>query len=141
MLSFEDVNAIGQLIDTSFGYSSTGEKRYQVPAGRSIKSNLSGETGKDQLIVKYVTVVTLNEPERGLMDPKNPIAREAERESVKLVNDYVSSLKKSFKEATDKSLKLKEVESQDSVELVSYNQYNPVRRVYYRRNTVYDVSV
>jgi hypothetical protein len=141
MLSFEDVNAIGQLIDTSFGYSSTGEKRYQVPAGRSIKSNLSGETGKDQLIVKYVTVVTLNEPERGLMDPKNPIAREAERESVKLVNDYVSSLKKSFKEATEKSLVLKEVESQDSVELVSYNQYNPVRRVYYRRNTVYDVSV
>ena len=141
MLSFEDVNAIGQLIDPSFGYSSTGEKRYQVPAGRSIKSNLSGETGKDQLIVKYVTVVTLNEPERGLMDPKNPIAREAERESVKLVNDYVSSLKKSFKEATEKSLVLKEVESQDSVELVSYNQYNPVRRVYYRRNTVYDVSV
>ena len=141
MLSFEDVNAIGQLIDTSFGYSSTGEQRYQVPAGRSIKSNLSGETGKDQLIVKYVTVVTLNEPERGLMDPKNPIAREVERESIKLVSDYVSSLKKSFKEATEKSLVLKEVESQDSVELVSYNQYNPVRRVYYRRNTVYDVSV
>ena len=141
MLSFEDVNAIGQLIDTSFGYSSAGEKRYQVPAGRSIKSNLSGETGKDQLIVKYVTVVTLNEPERGLMDPKNPLAREAERESIKLTSDYIDSLKKSFKEATDKSLKLKEVESQDSVELVSYNQYNPVRRVYYRRNTVYNVSV
>ena len=57
MLSFEDVNVLGQLIDTSFGYSSTGEEKYQVPAGRSIKSHISGETGEDRLIVKFTTVV------------------------------------------------------------------------------------
>ena len=59
MLSVEQVNAIGQLIDTSFGYSSTGETGYQVPAGRSIKSNLSGESGEDQLIVKFVTIINI----------------------------------------------------------------------------------
>jgi len=141
MLSSEDVNSIGQLIDTSFGYSSTGEKTFQVPAGRSIKCNLSGESGEDRLIVKFVTVITLHESERNLLDPKNPAARDAERESAKIIKDYIDSLKKSYREVMDKSLKLKEVSSTDSVELVNYNIFSPVRKVYYRRNMVYDVSV
>jgi|TARA_R110000744_G_scaffold268479_2_gene382030 hypothetical protein len=141
MLSSEDVNAIGQLIDTSFGYSSTGEKTFQVPAGRAIKCHLSGESGEDRLVVKFVTVITLHENERNLLDPKNPASRQAERESVKMTKDYVDSLKKSYRSAMEKSLKLKEVSSTDSVELVSHNIYSPVRQVYYRRNTVYDVSV
>ncbi len=141
MLSSEDVNAIGQLIDTTFGYSSTGEKTFQVPAGRSITCKLSGESGEDNLVVKFVTVITLHESERNLLDPKNAAAREAERESVKMTKDYVDSLKKSYREAVDKTLKLKETSSTDSIELVNYNIYSPVRKVYYRRNTVYNVSV
>ena len=141
MLSSQDVNAIGQLIDTSFGYSSTGEKKYQVPAGRSIKAHLSGESGKDQLVVKFVTIITLHESERNLLDAKNPAAQLAERESLKMTKDYTDNLKKSYRDAMDKSLKLKEVASTDSIELINYNIFSPVRQVYYRRNTVYDVSV
>tara|TARA_B100000131_G_C17908731_1_gene529446 strand:- start:349 stop:774 length:426 start_codon:yes stop_codon:yes gene_type:complete len=141
MLSSEEVNAIGQLIDTTFGYSSTGETTYQVPAGRSITCKLSGETGEDRLVVKFVTVITLHESERNLLDPKNPAAQQAERESVKMTKDYTDNLKKSYKDAMDKNLNLKEVSSTDSIELVSYNTFSPVRKVYYRRNTVYDVSV
>ncbi len=141
MLSIEDINAIGQLVDTSFGYSATGEKRYQVPAGRSIKCNLSGESGKDQLVVKFVTIVTLREPERNLMNPQNPIGKEVERESMVLTKNYIDNLKKSYKDSMGKSLKLKEASSTDSIELINYNTFSPVRQVYYRRNTVYDVSV
>ena len=141
MLSFEDVNAIGQLIDTTFGYSSTGETTYQVPAGRSITCKLSGETGEDRLVVKFVTVITLHESERSLLDPKNPAAQQAERESVKMTKDYIDNLKKSYKDAMDKTLSLKEVSSTDSIELVNYNIFSPVRQVYYRRNTVYNVSI
>jgi len=141
MLSSQDVNTIGQLVNTSFGYSSTGEKKYQVPAGRSIKCHLSGESGKDQLVVKFVTIITLHESERSLLDPKNPAARDAELESVKMSKDYTDSLKKEYREAMGKSLKLKEVSSTDSIELINYNIFSPVRQVYYRRNTVYDVSV
>ena len=141
MLSSEEVNAIGQLIDTTFGYSSTGETTYQVPAGRSITCKLSGESGEDRLVVKFVTVITLHESERNLLDPKNPAAQQAERESVKMTKDYTDNLKKSYKDAMDKTLNLKEVSSTDSIELVSYNTFSPVRKVYYRRNTVYDVSV
>jgi len=140
MLSSEDVNAIGQLINSTFGYSSTGETTYKVPAGRSIKSHLSGESGKDQLIVKFVTIVTINEPERRLLDPKNPVAREVERESIALTKDYIDNLKKAYKDGTGKTLKCKEANSTDSIELINYNMFSPVRQVYYRRNTVYDVS-
>ena len=141
MLSTEDVNAIGQLVDSTFGYSSTGEKTYQVPAGRSITCKLTGESGKDQLVVKFVTVVTIDGSERALLDPSNPRKRELDRESIKLIGDYTDNLKKSYRESMEKTLKLKEASSTDSVELVNYNIFSPVRQVYYRRNTVYDVSV
>ena len=141
MLSSEDVNAIGQLTNTTFGYSSTGETTYQVPAGRSITCKPSGESGEDQLIVKFVTVITLHESERNLLDPKNPAAQQAELESIKMIKDYTDNLKKSYKDSMDKSLKLKEVSSTDSIELVNYNIFSPVRQVYYRRNTVYNVSI
>ena len=141
MLSTEDVNAIGQLVDSTFGYSSTGEKTYQVPAGRSITCKLTGESGKDQLVVKFVTVVTIDGSERALLDPSNPRKRELDRESIKLIGDYTDNLKKSYRESMEKTLKLKEASSTDSVELVNYKIFSPVRQVYYRRNTVYDVSV
>ena len=140
MLSFEDCNAIGQITNTSFGYSSTGEKKYQVPAGRSIKCNLSGETGKDQLIVKFVTIVTLDEKEHRLLDSGNPRKRELDRESIKIISDYVAALKKEFKEATGKSLSCKEANTVDSIELINYNIFSPVRQIYYRRNTIFDAS-
>mgnify|MGYP003129659543 FL=1 len=141
MLSSQDVNAIGQLIDTTFGYSSTGEKTYQVPAGRSITCKLTGESGKDQLVVKFVTVVNIDGRERALLDPSNPRKRELDRESIKMIGDYANSLKKSYRDSMEKTLNLKEASSTDSIELVNYNIFSPVRQVYYRRNTVYDVSV
>ena len=141
MLSVEQVNAIGQLIDTSFGYSSTGEAGYQVPAGRSIKSSLSGETGEEQLVVKFVTIINIAEHESNLALAGHKVSVEAEREAMSLVKNYVSNLKKEFKSATKETLKLKEGDSTDSIELINYNPHSPHRTVYYRRNTDYNVSV
>jgi hypothetical protein len=141
MLSSQDVNAIGQLIDTTFGYSSTGEKTYQVPAGRSITSKLTGESGKEQLVVKFVTVVTIGGSERALIDAASPQKRELDRESIKLCGAYIDNLRKAFKDGTGKSLKTKQTSSVESVELLNYSNYSPVRQAYYRRNTVYDVSI
>ena len=140
MLSFEDVNVLGQLIDTSFGYSSTGEEKYQVPAGRSIKSHISGETGEDRLIVKFTTVVNLHGDERQMLDSNHPGARRVKEESLKLTKDYIAALKKEFKEATGKTLRLVEESTNDSIELVNYNIFNPNRTVYYRRNSTFAIK-
>ena len=140
MLSFEDVNVLGQLINTTFGYSSTKEKKYQIPAGRSIKSHISGETGEDRLIVKFTTVVNLHGDERQMLDSNHPGARRVKEESLKLTKDYIAALKKEFKEATGKTLRLVEESTNDSIELVNYNIFNPNRTVYYRRNSTFAIK-
>jgi|TARA_R110000824_G_scaffold327124_1_gene514058 hypothetical protein len=140
MLSFEDVNVLGQLINTTFGYSSTEEKKYQIPAGRSIKSHISGETGEDRLIVKFTTVVNLHGDERQMLDSNHPGARRVKEESLKLTKDYIAALKKEFKEATGKTLRLVEESTNDSIELVNYNIFNPNRTVYYRRNSTFAIK-
>jgi len=140
MLSTEEVNVIGQITNTTFGYSSTGETGYQVPAGRSIKANLSGETGEDQLIVKFVTIINIAEHESQLALAGHKVSVEAEIEAKSLVKQYINNLKKEFKSAAKSTLSLKEVDASDSIELINYNPNSPHRTVYYRRNTTYDVS-
>jgi hypothetical protein len=140
MLSTEEVNVIGQITNTTFGYSSTGEEGYQVPAGRSIKANLTGETGEDQLIVKFVTIINIAEHESNLALAGHKVSAEAEIEAKSLVKQYINNLKKEFKTATKSTLALKEVDASDSIELINYNPNSPHRTVYYRRNTTYDVS-
>jgi hypothetical protein len=140
MLSTEEVNVIGQITNTTFGYSSTGETGYQVPAGRSIKANLTGETGEDQLIVKFVTVINIAEHESQLSLAGHKVSVEAEIEAKSLVKQYINNLKKEFKTATKSTLALKEVDASDSIELINYNPNSPHRTIYYRRNTTYDVS-
>ena len=140
MLSTEEVNVIGQITNTTFGYSPTGEEGYQVPAGRSIKANLTGETGEDQLIVKFVTIINIAEHESNLALAGHKVSAEAEIEAKSLVKQYINNLKKEFKTATKSTLALKEVDASDSIELINYNPNSPHRTVYYRRNTTYDVS-
>lgn len=140
MLSTEEVNVIGQITNTTFGYSSTGETGYQVPAGRSIKANLTGETGEDQLIVKFVTIINIAEHESQLALAGHKVSVEAEIEAKSLVKQYINNLKKEFKSAAKSTLSLKEVDASDSIELINYNPNSPHRTVYYRRNTTYDVS-
>lgn len=142
MISFEDVNVLGQLIETTWGQTSTGSKKYKVPAGRSIRSNIfSGEEDETRLMVKFVTIVNLHGHETMLANPNHPGAKAVKEESLKLTKDYVDNLKKEFKEATGKTLTLKEAcPSTDSIELINYNIFNPNRTVYYRRNSIFSIK-
>jgi len=141
MISFEDVNVLGQLIQSSWGNSSTGSEKYRVPAGRSIKASiLSGEEDISRLMVKFVTVVNLHGHETMLANPSHPGAKIVREESLSLTKDYISNLKKAFKEATGKTLSLKEDSSTDSIELINYNIFNPNRTVYYRRNSIFSIK-
>ena len=118
MISFEDTNVLGQLIETTWGQSSTGSEKYKVPAGRSIKANIfSGEEDESRLMVRFVTIVNLHGDERQMLDPNHPGAQQVREESLKLTKDYIDNLKKEFKEATGKALTLKEATpSTDSIE-------------------------
>jgi hypothetical protein len=116
-MTFEDVNILGNLIDTTYGKSSS-------PAGDySIKSDLAGET----LTLKYTTIVHFAS-ERSLRDQVTRCKEEAHSR----LNDYLKLIKSGFKDATGASLKTEMADHADNVELISSTSNSPRKVAYYR---------
>lgn len=121
MFSTEEVNVLGQILDSTWGKSSTVSSPTM-----SIKANLSGDT----LSVSYVTVVHLAS-ERNLRDQ----VKVFEDESIKITNEFMKNLKKQFKEGVGRSLKAKSLGTSDSVEMITSSPFTPRKTAYYRRFT------
>lgn len=122
MLSMQEINVLGQIINTTWGSTSTASS-----PTCSIKSTMQG----DIIIFTYTTITNIV---MGI-NPRDQV-REQERESVEKLKTFIKEVEKSFKTATGKSLKLKEIGSDDSVEMISMSPHNPKRTAYYRRKTV-----
>lgn len=116
-MTFEDMNILGNLIDTTYGKSSS-------PAGDySIKSDLAGET----LTLKYTTVVHFAS-ERSLRDQVGRCKEEAHSR----LDDYLKLIKSGFKDAAGKPLKTEMSGHDDNVELISSTSNSPRKIAYYR---------
>ena len=126
MLNFEEVNVLGNILDTTWGKSST-----KVSPTMSIKSSLSGEV----LTLTYTTIVTLV-TDRNLRDQ----VRNHEADSVKLLSDYVKACKKDFKDVAGRALKVKDIQTRDTIEIISTSPFTLKRPAYYKRITSYRVS-
>jgi len=125
-MTFEHVNILGQILDTTFGHSSTAKS-----PTFSIKTTMSG----DRINVTYTTIVNLV-TDRVMRDQ----VREEERISEKLIGDFMNEVKKEFKKVAGSSLKIKKGDSTDEIELISMSSYSPKRTAYYRRRAVYTVN-
>ena len=125
-MTFDKINALGQILDTTFGKSSTTKS-----ATFSIKTKMAGDT----ITVMYTTIVNLV-TDRVMRDQ----VKEEERVSEKLIGDFINEVKKEFKQVTGSALKLKKGDSTDEIELISMSAYSPKRTAYYRRRAVYTVS-
>lgn len=125
-MTFEHVNILGQILDTTFGRSSTAKS-----PTFSIKTTMSG----DRINVTYTTIVNLV-TDRVMREQ----VREEERISEKLIGDFMNEVKKEFKKVAGSSLKLKKGDSTDEIELISMSSYSPKRTAYYRRRAVYTVN-
>jgi hypothetical protein len=126
MLNFEEVNVLGNILNTTWGKWSTS-----TSPTMSIKSALSG----DVLTLTYTTIVTLAN-DRNLRDQ---VAVEEEG-SAKLLGDYIKVCKKDFKECAGRTLSVKEVNTRDTVEIISTSPYTLKRPAYYKRITSYRIS-
>lgn len=127
MLSMQQINTLGQLIDTTFGKSSTS-----ASPTSSIKMNLQGNA----LIVKYVTIVHFAS-EQSLREQ----TKEHEREATQLTSKAVAEIEKEFKKLEGKSLKLSKKNADSGVEMISMSPYNPRKVAYFRLNTTYEVGL
>jgi len=116
-------DALSTICNTTYGKSGS-------PSGtRSITASLSGSA----LVLKFTTVVHFAE-ERSLQMQMASLSNE----SLSYLGQVVSDIKKKFKEMTGETLKLKEIRSEDSVELVSALSMRKV--AYYRRVHTLDIG-
>ena len=121
-----DYIALGQAIDTTWGRSSTPKT-----ASYSVKFTLQGGS----MIASYQAVVNFG-TEREMIDMK----RVYESESTSIINESIKSVKSIYKDLSGSSLKVKEVNSNDSIEIIGFGVHNPRRTAYYRKKTVFEIG-
>ena len=126
MLNFEEINVLGQVCNDTWGYTST-----PTAPTLSLKASLSG----DVLTVSYTTIVTLAS-DRNMRDQ----CTRYEEESVKMTDDYMKNIKKEFKDGAGRALKVKTLNSDDSIQVITTSPYTIKKTAYYRRTTNFRVE-
>jgi nitrate/TMAO reductase-like tetraheme cytochrome c subunit len=118
-MTFDEVNVLGNLINTTYGKQSSPTGEY------SIKCDLAGDT----MTLKYTTLVHFAS-ERGLRDQVIRCSEEAHQR----LNDYLAKVKSDFREAAGSTLKTTEAGMADNVELIQSTTNSPRKIAYYRMN-------
>jgi len=115
LMNFKQVNAMGQALE---------ELRGSTDGTTSITSNFTG----DRLRLTYTSIVHYTGPEG--MRPQ--VIRESER-SIAILKDAVKKVGTRFKELASESVKLKELSTNDSFEIIVATAKSPRKVGYYRR--------
>jgi len=120
-LSTQELNALGHITQKGWGVSS-------MP--NSVTCSTNGET----ITFKFLTVVhfAADQALRAQVD-------RIKYESIDIITKCVADTKAKFKEATGKTLKLKEASNTDSIEVIAATNLSPRRVAYYRRQVTLQV--
>ena len=122
MLNSEEVSALGQIFNHTFGYSSETMK---------VTSSLQG----DSLMLKYIAIISFA-CEESMQKQK----AKYEKEANDCIADALKKMKADFKEKIGRSIKVSEDKRDDDLELVSASPYTPRKHAYYRMNVHLKVS-
>lgn len=120
-MTFSEINALGQIIDTTWGHTSTA-----MP-GHSVKVTLAG----DQLCITYTMVCTFAS-EHAMSEQ----ARSYEKDADQIIQKLATKIKGDFRESTGRGLKMRESRKPDSsFEIISVQSHvSPKRTALYRRH-------
>lgn len=121
-----DINSLGQVLDTTWGRTSTPKT-----ASYSVKFSLQGNI----LTASYAAIVNFGtEKEMALMKQ-----RYAE-ESIDVIDAALKNVKAAYKDLSGKPLATKQYATSDSIEIINFNVHNPKRTAYYRRKTSFELA-
>lgn len=120
-LTEKHLRVLGQITQKGWGVS-------------SMPNSVTCSLGDDAITLKYMTVVHFA-AESALRDQ---VAR-INHESIQILTKCVDDIKKSFKEETGDSLRLKETSNKDSLEMIVATNNSPRRVAYYRRQVTLQV--
>jgi len=121
-----DFDALGNALNTTWGKSSTGSI-----STSSIKSKLHG----NKLTIYYVTIVNMTS-DREAQIMKDNYTKSADSE----IEQYIKKVKAEYKEESEKTLKMKEVGRDSSIEIISMNSFNGRRTAYFRRQVKFELT-
>ena len=124
-----DFSALAQVLDSSFGRSSTPHA-----ANFSVKFKFAGG---ETLVATYTSVLNFGLENEAIVAKR----READNAGV-IIKKYVEVAKKQYKEATGKTLKLKDAgDPVDSLDIVGHNgHHNPKRTARFHRVVVMEIG-
>lgn len=122
MLSY-DVNCLAQCLEQVRGSKNGTE---------SIMYKLVGE---NQLQLTYTSIVHF--ANEAALRPQ--VERESDR-SISMLNESLKVVKTSYKNASGKALKCKEINTSDNIEVISTTFHSPRKVAYYRRFATYEIS-
>ncbi|MDB4337710.1 hypothetical protein OAA09_01690 [bacterium] len=128
MLTIQDIHVLGQILNTTYGKSST-----QSPTS-SCKGTLYGSE-PTKLCIDYTSIVTFAS-EASMREQKKVF----ENESTQATNNKMKELRKEFKTAAGRTLKTKQMTSDDSIEVINASPHSPRKTAYYRRKTIFEVE-
>jgi hypothetical protein len=121
-----DLLALGQALDTSWGRSSTPKS-----SSYSVKFKLDNNV----LTASYAAIVNFG-TEREMIEMK----RRYSEESIKHINNEINLIKSTYKDLAGRALKISELSSGESVEIIGYGVHNPKRTAYFRRQTKFELG-
>lgn len=121
-------NALNQILDTTFGRSSTPQS-----ASYSVKFSFSGG---DRLIATYIGIINFPSRTDAMIAKKS-----SEEDADRLVKSYIKSLKTRYKELTGEIISLKDVDETDSVEMIGGGYHHTSKRsAYYRKTFIFELA-
>lgn len=126
-LTFEEINALGQVLDTTWGKSSTPKF-----ATHSFKGKI---VGGDKVAVTYTTVVSFHSSLA-----QHVALQDFEADAKKLTKAYLDECKKEYKEESGKSISFKVESADSSVEMVGMSAFSTTKTAYFRLNTIASIE-
>ena len=116
MLGFKEVNILGNILDFTVGRGGDGKV--------GISNSLQG----DVLTLKYSTIVHFAS-ENSMYEQ----VRKLDEESIQVLSNTITNLKKQFKLEAGTSLKIEELSNKSDLELIQATSNSPRKIAYYRR--------
>lgn len=120
MLSKDEVNKLGDILNHTWGRSSNG-----------ITAKMHG----DRLLLHFSTIVHF--ASEGSLQQQMPNLVD---ESMQKLSTCLSDVKKQFKDVTGNALSVEEYSNRDSVELISATSNSPRRIAYYNRDLILNIK-
>lgn len=126
MLSVQDINILGSIIDSTYGRSSSSGG-----GGIAVRTQLVGEC----LVVTYHEVINIAK-DRDKLQQVDPCRERAQ----KCIKECASKIEKEFSKAAGRGFKLKMKSEGGELEAMGYNFMSPVRPTLFRFKTTYEIG-